>query len=81
MQTIPYALAGEVPSPFPYGCIRVVDLDTGCEVLDVVECSASEGWLMSCRRTADNGFYIDPAEPDQVAIFLHKGRYEIRVSD
>ena len=80
MEPITYALAGCCPAPFPYGKIKVFDLDTGQEVLDVKEVNTVEGWLESLKRGGDGRYYVDPENHEQAATQRIEGRYEIRVT-
>lgn len=76
MKKLTYALAGVEPAPFPYGELRVINLDTGQEVSDVVECDAAEGWLVSYKRNREGQFYADPGA-DEAAKQVVRGRFEI----
>jgi len=80
MTELAYALAGVAPSPFPWRKIKVFDLDIGQEVLDVRECSATEGWLVSFKRNSLGKFYVDP-ETRQPAIQRVEGRFKIVLND
>ena len=77
MTELTYARAGVCPAPFPFGKIKVFDLDTEQQVLDVVECDAAAGWLISYKRGPDGRFYIDPASPDRAASQRIEGRFKI----
>ena len=77
MEKLTYALAGMVPDPFPYGQLKVIDLDTGQEVLDVKEVNTVEGWLVSYRRDGRGLVYPDPDCPDQPAMQRIEGRFDI----
>jgi hypothetical protein len=58
--------------------LRIIDLDTGQEVLDVIEVNAAEGWLISYKRNSAGNFFLDPAKPDEIARQRVEGRFEIR---
>lgn len=76
MSQITYAKVGGPPA-YWHG-LKVIDLDTGQEVLDVIEVDAQEGWLISYRRNAEGRFYMDPANEGQAARQRVEGRFEIR---
>lgn len=73
-----YALAGVSPDPFPYQMLHVFNLDTGQEVLDVVEVNTSEGWLVAYKRDARGLVYECPDNPGEAARQRVEGRFEIR---
>lgn len=77
MEKLTYALAGVEPDPFPYGELRVIDLDTGQEALDVKEVNTVEGWLVSYKRDGSGQIHVDPNFPDRAAIRRVEGRFEI----
>jgi hypothetical protein len=77
MGDLTYALAGRVPDPFPFGELKVIDLDTGQEVLDVLEVNTTEGWLVSYKRDGRGFVYADPDCRDQVARQRIEGRFKI----
>lgn len=81
MTELTYARAGVCPCPFPFGKIKVFDLDTDQQVLDVFECDAAAGWLVSYRRNSEGQFYIDPADPGRAAIQRVEGRFKIVVAE
>jgi hypothetical protein len=75
MIMITYAKAGGPPDNW-WG-LRVFDLDTGQEVLDVEECNTDEGWLIRHKRDGKGNFYVDPGT-DKIASERVEGRFEIR---
>lgn len=77
MKKLTYARAGVEPDPFPYGALRVIDRDTGQEVLDVKEVNTVEGWVVSYRRNSEGQIYVDPNFPDRAAQQRIEGRFEI----
>jgi hypothetical protein len=76
MGQITYAKVGGPPAYWQG--LKVINLDTGQEVLDVVEVDAHEGWLISYRRNAEGHIYPDPENPEQAARQRVEGRFEIR---
>lgn len=77
MGGLTYALAGRIPDPFPFGELKVIDLDAGQEVLDVVEVDTTEGWLVKLKRDGRGLFYLDPENPEHAARQRIEGRFEI----
>lgn len=77
MEQLTYALAGVEPAPFPFGELRVIDLDTNQEVLDVREVNTVEGWLVSYKRDARGFVYPDPENPEHAAMQRIEGRFAI----
>jgi hypothetical protein len=76
MEKLTYALAGISPDPFPYGVLRVIDRDTGQEVLDVKEVNTVEGWVISYKRNSEGQAYVEPGT-DHAAMQRIEGRFEI----
>lgn len=66
--SLPHAKVGGPPDDW-HG-VRVVDLDAGQEVTEVIECNAAEGWLVRAASDANGCFVLD-GEGDETHI-----RYE-----
>lgn len=76
MTELTYAKTGG--PPHDWQGLKVFDLDTGQEVLKVVEVNTAEGWLISYRLNDKGMVYSDPENPEYAATQRIEGRYEIR---
>ena len=73
-EVITYAKVGGPPDDW-YG-LQVIDLETGQEVTEVVECSADGGWLIR-QKTDENGrIVLSPI--NTIEYERLDGRFEIR---
>lgn len=68
-----YAKVGGPPADW-HG-LKVVDLDTGAEVADVIEVNTAEGWVISHKRDNEGRLVVDG---DEVATDRRVGRFEIK---
>lgn len=75
MTELTYAKAGG--PPHDWQGLKVFDLATGQEVLDVLECDTGAGWLISYKRDDRGLIYVDPANPEHAARQRIEGRYKI----
>lgn len=72
---ITYAVVGGPPADWQG--LKIIDLDTGDEVRDVVEVNTTAGWLIRAKRDASGSLMSHP-QKDEVERERLTGRFEIR---
>ncbi len=76
-ETITYAKVDGPPDD--WFDLRIIDLDTGLELKDVVEVNAAKGWLIRATRNEAGELYVvGSGEGAEIARERIGGRFEIR---
>lgn len=80
MAYLAYAKVGEVPDPFPWGQIEVMN-ERG-EIVDLVtEVNATEGWLVRYKPGPDGQPYFDPDDRTRLAMERLTGKFTIILNE